>query len=177
MLLTTKKMVGGIFCDLQKPFDCVNHGILLSKLEFYGLTGKAYTLIKSDLENRHQRVILKDKYFKSSSSWEVIKHGVPQGSILGPLLFLLYINDLPKITNNKNNNNKSKLILFAADTSIIVTNPNPTEFIKYINMTFKNINEWFKTNLLSLNFDKTNFIQFITKNSSCIDITLAVIIN
>jgi hypothetical protein len=142
----------------------------LSKLEFYGITDKAYTVIKSYLENRHQRVILKDKYFKSSSSWGVIKHGVPQGSILGPLICLLYTNDSPKITNNKNNNNKSKLILFADDTSIIVTNPKPTEFIKDINMIFKNINEWFKANLLSLNFDKTNFIQFIPKNSSCIDV-------
>jgi hypothetical protein len=95
-------------------------------LEFFGITGKAYTLIKSYLENRHQRLILKNKYFKSCSSWGIIKHGVPQGSILGPLL---YINDLPKSTNNKNNNNKSKLIMFADDTSIIVTNPNPTEFI------------------------------------------------
>jgi hypothetical protein len=68
--------------------------------------------------------------------------------------------------------NKFKLILFADDTSIIVTNPNPTDFIKDINTTFKNINEWFKANLLSLNFDKTNFIQFITKNSSRIDVNV-----
>jgi hypothetical protein len=135
---------------------------------FYGIIGKAYTSIKSYLEDRHQRVILKDKYFKSCSNWGVIKHGVPQGSILGPLLFLLYINDLSKITNNKNNNNKSKSVPFADDTSIIVTNPKPIDFIKDINMTFKNINEWFKANLLSLNFDKT-FIQFITKNSSRTD--------
>jgi hypothetical protein len=77
--LNNKKMVGGIFCNLENAFDCVNHGILLSKLEFYGITYKAYTLIKSYLENCHQRVILKDKYFKYCSSWGVIKHGVPQG--------------------------------------------------------------------------------------------------
>ena len=61
--LKDKKMVGGIFCNLEKAFDCVNHGILLSKLEFYGITGKAYTLIKSYLEKRHQRLGSKDKYF------------------------------------------------------------------------------------------------------------------
>ena len=80
------------------------------------------------------------------SSWGVIKYGVPQGCILGPLLFLLYINDLPKIANNIGNNIKSKLMLFADDTSLIITNPNPAEFIKDINMTIKNINIWFKTN-------------------------------
>jgi hypothetical protein len=69
-------------------------------------------------------------------------------------------------------NHKSKLIRFADNTSIIVTNPTATEFIKDINMTFKNINEWFKSNLLSLNFDKTNFMQFITKNSAHIDINI-----
>jgi hypothetical protein len=82
---------------------------------------------------------------------------------------LLYINDLTKITNNKDNNIKSKLILFADDTSLIVTNPNSTDFIKDIIMTIKNINLQFKTNLLSLNPNKTNFMNFITKNSSCID--------
>jgi hypothetical protein len=71
--LNNNKMAGGIFCDLENAFDCVNHGMLLSKLEFCGVTGKAYALIKSYLENRHQRVILKDKYFKSCSSWGVIK--------------------------------------------------------------------------------------------------------
>jgi hypothetical protein len=177
MLLTTTILLEIFFCDLEKAFDCVNRGNLLTKWEFHGITGKAYTLIKSYLENRHQRAILKDKYIKSSSSSGVIKHGIPEGSKLGPLLFLLYINDLPKITNNKNNSNKSKLILFADDTSIIVTNPNPTDFIKDINMTFKNINEWFKANLLSLNFDKTKFIQFIIRIASVLTLTLAVTIN
>jgi len=96
---------------------------------------------------------------------------VPQGSILGPLLFLLYINDVTKITNTKDNNNKSKLVLSADDTSLIITSPNPTNFIQNINGAFTNINNWFKANLLSLNFEKTRLIQFLNKKSLHIPIS------
>ena len=103
--------VGGIFLDLQKAFDCVNHDILLNKLSFYGITGGFFPLIKTYLQERYQRVILNNNYFTSISDWGQITHGIPQGSILGPLLFLLYINDLPH-SINKNN----KIVLFADDT-------------------------------------------------------------
>jgi len=86
-----------------------------------------------------------------------------QTSQLGPLLFLLYINDLPQITNKN-----SKIVLFADDTSMIITNPNPSNFEKSVNKIIQDINEWFNTNLLSLNLDKTHFTQFVTKNSSSI---------
>jgi hypothetical protein len=94
--------VGGIFCDLQKAFDCVNHTILLDKLEFYGIQGKFKTLIKTYLTGRQQRVVL--GYIIDSdntSKWETIECGVPQGSMLGPLFFLFYINDLPKILKKR----------------------------------------------------------------------------
>ena len=165
--LNNRMTVGGIFCNLQKAFDCVNHDILLTKLEFHGITGIAHKLIKSYLKGRYQRVVLNNHSSSSCSNWGEITHGVPQGSILRPLLFLLYINDLPQITNEN-----SKIVLFADDTSMIITNPNPSNFEKSVNKIIQDINEWFNTNLLSLNLDKTHFIQFVTKNSSLIDFNI-----
>jgi hypothetical protein len=94
------------------------------------------------------------------SNWAKIKHGVSQGSILGSLLFLLYTNDLPKIINNK-----SLLILFPDNTSILFIISNLTNYNKDILTVFQIKNKWFKENFLSLNFEKTHNIHFITKNN------------
>ena len=148
------------FCDLQKAFDCVNHNILPAKLEFYGIDGKFKTLIESYLTGRYQKVTLGNVTDNSKSSkWEEVKNGVLQGLNLGPLFFLFYINDLPKIINNDTN-----MILFADDTSILVTNPNKIYFNININQTFLDINTWFRHNLLSLNFNKTHYLEFKTKH-------------
>jgi len=122
--LDKQKIVGGLFCDLQKAFDCVNHNILLAKLEFYGVSGIANKLLKLYLNNRYQRsVITYNTNNKISSDWELVKHGIPQVSILGPLLFLVYINDLSRTISKLANT-----LLFADDTSIIISNSNQDEF-------------------------------------------------
>jgi hypothetical protein len=88
--MNNKLIVRHIFCDLSKAFDCVNHRIPLSKLEYYGIRGTFRAWIDSYLKGRYQRVAIKDKTNINYSNWELVKHSVPQGSILGPLLFLLY---------------------------------------------------------------------------------------
>ena len=112
--------------------------------------------------NRTSMIDIKEyqnQSYSTLSKWAKIKNGVPQGSILGPLLFLLYVNYLPKIIN------KSLLILFADGTSILFTSSNLTNYNKDIHIVFKLINQWFKENFLSLNFEKTHYIHFITKNN------------
>ena len=125
--LNNKITVGGIFCDLHKAFDCVNHGILLSKMEFYGIVGKTGNLIQSYLQNRYQRVVIKKDTVNYCSEWEQITDGVPQGSVLGPLLFLLYVNDLPNAISDM-----STPILFADDTSLIVSSPDRLQLEKTV---------------------------------------------
>jgi len=146
-----KKTVGCIFCDLEKAFNSVDRDILLLKLEFYGIRGKFNALITSNLNNRYQSVSITSKYsyHNSFSKWRKVRCGVPQGSILGPLLFLLYINDLARVFGN---NHKS--VLFADDTSLIVTHLNHTDFSKDITSAFNKLNKWFAANLLTLNLKK-----------------------
>jgi hypothetical protein len=133
-------------------------------LKYYGITVTPHKLIKPNLEGRYKTVVLNNNSPDSFSNWGEITHGVPQGSILGPLLFLLYINDLPQITNEN-----SKIILYADDISLIIANPNPTKFNNNVSKIFQDINRWFDTNSLSLNLDKTHYMQLVNKNTSSID--------
>jgi len=157
--LNNKQMVGGIFCDLHKAFDCINHTMLLEKMKFYRVSGKFYNLIKSYLDGRYQKVVLSHSN-GSESTWEKIRQGVPQGSILGPVLFLIYINDLPNLASTG-----TKTLLYADDASIIVTRSNLENFETKIDNIFGDINNWFKVNQLTLNYNKTNYLQFNKKNS------------
>jgi hypothetical protein len=147
--------VDGIFCDLEKACDCVNHKFLLFKLEFYGISGSMLKLIVY-LKGRFQRARIQS----TCSDWGNIFHGVPQSSVLGSLLFLIYINDLPVVLNKI-----STPILLADDTSVIISVSDPSTFCNMLNKVFKTLNIWFNANLLALNFTKTEYIIFTAKKS------------
>jgi hypothetical protein len=145
--LDDNQLVGGIFCDLTKAFDCVNHDILLAKLDFYGTTGRAHKLLTWYLKNRYQRVITRKNcssiYY---SEWDKVKRRVPQGSVLGPLFFLIYINDLPSTINHI-----SLPTLFADDTNIICNQSNRNKFKEEIETILQHTSKWFIANSLTLN--------------------------
>ena len=130
--------------DLSKAFDTLNHQILLTKLEHYGIQGVALQWIDSYLSNRLQFVQFKQ--YRSSD--QIMRCGVPQGSVLGPLLFLIYINDLPNATN------LTETVLFADDTSIFYSHSNIAHLIATLNNELNNINIWMKANKLAVNITK-----------------------
>jgi hypothetical protein len=159
--LNDKIMMGGIFCDLEKAFDSINHDILITKLNFYGVEGKTLLWFKSYLSNIYQRVTLTNNVNcqNHSFTWQGITRGVRQGSVLGPLLFLIYINDLPETVNDI-----AIPILFADNTTILITSPNISDFEWKVITAFNLVKEWLNTNLLCINFNKTHFMQLTTIN-------------
>lgn len=157
--LDNRKFGCGIFLDLQKAFDTVNHSILLLKLENYGIRGPALEWFKSYLSGRTQYVSVNG----SSSSHLNVTCGVPQGSVLGPLLFLIFINDLP------NSSSLLSFYLFADDTNIYFEAENLDMLQRIVNRELKKVKEWLDVNKLSLNIDKTNFIIFKSPQHSSLE--------
>ena len=138
-----------IFCDLSKAFDILDHQILQDKLSNIGIRGHALTWISNYLTNRTQYVEI-DKHKSSSQN---IDHGVPQGSVLGPLLFLIYINDIQYST-------QEQILSFADDTTILMTSNNTNQLLSKANETLHNINTWFTANKLHINSSKTKYMIF-----------------
>ena len=140
----------GIFLDFKKAFETVNHDILISKLSLYGIRGKALEWVKNYLSNRKQYVFHKEH----QSSLSNIKCGVPQGSILGPLLFLLCINDIIHVSDIV------FPMLYADDTNIFLSGKNVNVIFETMNHELKKFVQWLNVNKLSLNVDQTNFMIF-----------------
>ncbi len=147
----------GVFCDISKGFDTISHDILLKKLEKIGVRNKELDWFKNYLNQRRQFVVIGDE----TSEYLEITKGVPQGSILGPILFLIYINDLPRATD-------LFTMLFADDTSFVVSGNNLNDIITKLNNELKKINNWFRANKLCLNAEKTKIMIF-NKREDTID--------
>ena len=140
----------GVFIDLQKAFDTVHHNILLHKMQFYGVRGIANDWFRSYLSNRKQYVSINGYESEQVS----IEYGVPQGSVLGPLLFLIYINDLHSAIKF------CSVRLFADDTNLLIKNKSLKQIRKYLNLDLRNLANWLKANKISLNAGKTELIIF-----------------
>ena len=144
-----------ILIDLQKAFDTINHDILISKMDFLGFSEETTKWFKSYLSNRKFIVHINN----SASEPGKLLCGVPQGSILGPLLFLLYINDMPQAV-------ECDILLYADDTCLIFQHEDVSEIEKVLNKNFSSLCDWFVDNKLSIHFgeDKTKSILFSSKH-------------
>ena len=146
--LDNGEKVGAIFMDLSKAFDTINHSLLLAKLKAYGFSNQALRLLQSYLCNRFQRSIINGSF----SSWNEVITGVPQGSILGPLLFSIFLNDIFLFIS------KCQLCNYADDNTLYKSGKNMQKIKNDLEMDFMILQKWFHENHLVLNPDKCHFI-------------------
>lgn len=159
--LNNNKFALGIFLDIKKAFDSVNHEIFLTKLERYGFRGLAIKFFRSYLTNRQQFV----QIALNKSSVKQVTNGVPQGSVLGPILFSLFINDYPSSLY------EAQAVLYADDTALIITHPSLTEIQSLGNNELQNTLNWFNANKLLLNIKKTKLFcspRTVKKGRKCV---------
>ena len=154
----------GVFLDFSKAFDTVDHTILLSKLYHYGIRGSALSWFSSYLSNRKQYV----SYNNVSSNIKTISCGVPQGSVLGPVLFLLYINDIANVCKY------TMPFLFADDSNLFSSGKGLSVLQNQSNEELQNISKWLKVNKLFLNIKKTHFFIFSGRKVRNNDVALNI---
>ena len=147
----------GIFIDFSKAFDTIQHSILLKKLDHYGIRGTAYDLIKDYLTNRKQYTFWDNSF---SSTLMDITTGVPQGSVLGPLFFILYVNDIINCIGNS-----VKIIMFADDTNIFICSRSLDELYEKANEIPLKLRRYIDANYLHINLKKLKYMCFRSKRS------------
>ena len=151
-----KKHMIGIFIDLSKAFDTIEHSKLLDKLKFYGVRGRCFDILKSYLSNRTQKTKFQGIYSDESN----VEYGVPQGSVLGPLLFIIYINDIV------NSADLGSFVLFADDTNIFIEGESIEEAYRKGNHVLGKIEDYMIKNQLHINIDKSCCMEFCPKLKS-----------
>ena len=150
--LDQNQFVAAAFLDLSKAFDSISHGILFEKLEELNFDSNALSLMKSYLTERYQKVTLPN----CSSEWIKLYQGVPQGTVFGPLLFNIYVNDM----ENVNDDNQCKIIQYADDTMIFCSHEEPEKAKSAVEKIIQKLVLYFETHQLTINAEKTEFILF-----------------
>jgi hypothetical protein len=153
--LDDNKFIAAILMDLSKAFDCLPHNLLMLKLEAYGLSENSLKLLKSYLENRRQRIKIGNNY----SDWDTLIKGVPRGSILGPVLFNVFINDIFHFVQD------STIYNYADDNTLSYSDTNINTVVKTLENDSINLIDWFSKNLMKANSDKFQAIAIGPKTN------------